>query len=79
MKEIEIRKYSFVRENRISLAFIILCTAAGIMMLLEKSYGIAGFNFLAAVMNCVAIYIKSPWGVIRILKNELEKYEKDSF
>ena len=44
MKEIEIRKYSFVRENRISLVFIILCTAAGIMMLLEKSYGIAGLH-----------------------------------
>ena len=59
-KLITVEKYSFWKENRISLVIIVLCLIASIYCFIDGSYGMAVLNAVAVVMNTIIVYKYLP-------------------
>lgn len=57
---ITVKKYSFWKENRISIIIIVLCLIASIYCFIVGSYRVAILNAFAVVMNIVIVYKYLP-------------------
>ena len=57
---ITVKKYSFWKENRISLVIIVLCLIASLYSFTTGSYGPASLNAFVVVLNVVFIYKNLP-------------------
>lgn len=57
---ITVEKYSFRKENRISIIIIVLCLIASIYCFIVGSYRVAILNAFAVVMNIVIVYKHLP-------------------
>jgi len=57
---ITVEKYSFRKENRISLIIIVLCLIASIYSFVIESYSGAILNAFAVILNIVIVYKNLP-------------------
>lgn len=67
---ITVEKYSFLKENRISLIIIVLCLIASICSFVIESYSGAILNAFAVILNIVIVYKNLPPKWVRKVLND---------